>query len=59
VILAQDALRSTFLPHVWEEIPRKEEFLSKLCLKGGMPAGCWRDRGTGVQTYEAVVFGEH
>ncbi|MBN1673307.1 MAG: AmmeMemoRadiSam system protein A [Kiritimatiellae bacterium] len=60
VILQTPYGGSTFLPQVWEQLPRKEEFLSRLCLKHGAPADIWRrapDR-LRVSTYQAVVFGE-
>ncbi len=31
-----------FLPQVWDEIPNKEDFLDNLCLKAGLPSGCWK-----------------
>ena len=35
------ARRSTFLPQVWEDLPDPEEFLARLKLKAGFPAGFW------------------
>lgn len=58
VILSRGTQRATFLPQVWEQLPDKEQFLQRLCLKGGMPAQAWQDPQTKVQVYRAEVFGE-
>ncbi|MBN2494566.1 MAG: AmmeMemoRadiSam system protein A [Deltaproteobacteria bacterium] len=59
VILESPAGSSTYLPQVWEQLPDKAQFLSRLCQKHGAQADCWRRQGAGVQTYQAIVFGEH
>lgn len=41
VILEEGPRRSTFLPTVWESLPRPEEFLQHLKLKAGLPARHW------------------
>ena len=58
VVLSTRIGRSTYLPQVWEQLPDKEDFLSRLCTKHGSLPDCWRDRNTKVETYRAVVFGE-
>lgn len=58
VVLSTRIGRSTYLPQVWEQLPDKEDFLSRLCTKHGSLPDCWRDRSTRVETYRAVVFGE-
>lgn len=58
VVLSTRIGRSTYLPQVWEQLPDKEDFLSRLCTKHGSLPDCWRDRRTTVETYRAVVFGE-
>jgi len=35
----------------------REEFLDELCLKAGLPAGCWEE-GASLYAFTAVVFGE-
>lgn len=35
---------ATFLPQVWEELRTKEEFLSHLCLKAGLPIDYWKEK---------------
>lgn len=49
---------STFLPQVWEDLPDKQEFLSRLCMKHGAPADEWKKGKVQVQTYQVVVFKE-
>ena len=58
VILSRGGHRSTFLPQVWAQLPDKEQFLQRLCLKGGMSAQAWQNPETKVQVYQAEVFGE-
>ncbi|HCY87718.1 MAG TPA: AmmeMemoRadiSam system protein A [Desulfobacteraceae bacterium] len=58
VILEHGGCRSTFLPQVWEQLPRPEDFLSHLCTKAGLPASAWKDRPITVYTYEVQSFGE-
>lgn len=41
LILQEGALRSTFLPSVWESLPEPERFLSHLKLKAGLAAHHW------------------
>lgn len=56
VILQKGFHRSTFLPQVWDQLPDKEQFLSRLAMKGGMPADGWKKAE--VLTYQAVHFQE-
>ncbi len=60
VILTTPYGSSTFLPQVWEQIPEKEDFLSRLCMKHGAPPNYWKInyQNIQVQTYQAIVFGE-
>jgi AmmeMemoRadiSam system protein A len=58
VILERGRQRSTFLPQVWKQLPRKEDFLNNLCRKAGLESGCWKDKATKVKVYEAEYFSE-
>ena len=49
---------ATFLPQVWEQLPRVEDFLSHLCRKAGMAADAWRQGDLVVQTYQVAAFEE-
>jgi AmmeMemoRadiSam system protein A len=35
----------------------REEYLDNLCLKAGLPVGCWQE-GASLYAFTAVVFGE-
>ncbi len=37
VIIKKGFHQATFLPQVWDQLPNKEEFLSHLCMKAGLP----------------------
>jgi AmmeMemoRadiSam system protein A len=43
LILEYGRHRSTFLPQVWESLPRPEQFLAQLKRKAGLPADFWHD----------------
>ena len=49
---------STFLPKVWDDIPDKEEFLARLCAKGGFEPTAWRAENAAISVYEAEVIEE-
>ncbi|HEB95866.1 MAG TPA: AmmeMemoRadiSam system protein A [Sedimenticola thiotaurini] len=44
LILEEGPYRGTFLPSVWESLPRPEEFLRHLKMKAGLPPDHWSDR---------------
>ena len=44
LILAEGTRRATFLPAVWESLPRPDDFLVQLLLKAGLPSDHWSDR---------------
>lgn len=50
VILKKGGYGATFLPQVWDELPKAEEFLSHLCLKAGLDSDEWT-RGVEIETY--------
>jgi AMMECR1 domain-containing protein len=56
--MIHEGKRSTYLPHVWEDIPDPEQFLSRLSLKQGAPPDAWRSPATTIYRYGAYVFGE-
>jgi len=35
--------KALFLPQVWEQLPKQDEFLSELCLKAGLPFSFWKE----------------
>jgi AmmeMemoRadiSam system protein A len=58
LILRKGAASATFLPQVWKQLPRREDFLSHLCLKAGLPAQAWRTEDLSVETYQVQYFEE-
>jgi AmmeMemoRadiSam system protein A len=58
VILEKNGASATFLPQVWEDIPKKEEFLSHLCIKAGLHANEWKKTILKIETYTATVYKE-
>ncbi len=58
VILRLGRYSATFLPQVWEQLPRAEEFLAHLCLKAGLSEMAWQDLHPEVETYQVQCFEE-
>lgn len=58
VILRDGMAGSTFLPQVWEQLPRTEDFLSHLCQKAGLSPNAWQSGRLEVQTYQVQHFSE-
>jgi len=58
VILRKGISSATFLPQVWEQLPRPEDFLSQLCLKAGLAADEWRRGRLSIETYQVQYFEE-
>jgi AMMECR1 domain-containing protein len=52
--------RGLLLPQVpGEQGWDREQFLDGTCRKAGLPYGCWRDPGTQIERFQAVVWGEN
>ena len=58
VIIKKGHAGATFLPQVWDQLPRAESFLSNLCMKAGLPADQWRRGDVAVQVYQVQYFEE-
>ncbi len=58
LIIRKGSASATFLPQVWEQLPRPEDFLSHLCVKAGLSADAWRRGDIQVQTYQVQYFEE-
>jgi AmmeMemoRadiSam system protein A len=43
IVLEYGFNRGTFLPQVWEQLPRKEEFMAHLKYKAGLPLDFWAE----------------
>ena len=50
---------ATYLPQVWEQIPKKEDFLSSLCMKAGMPPSAWKAEKPEAFTYTVQMAEEN
>ncbi len=58
VILKKGISSATFLPQVWEQLTDKEDFLTHLSQKAGLPGNAWKDPDTEVLTYQVQYFEE-
>jgi AmmeMemoRadiSam system protein A len=58
VILKSDFRRATFLPQVWEKLPKAEDFLDHLCSKMGARSNLWRTTKLQVFIYQVEEFHE-
>lgn len=55
LILEDKSQRSTFLPSVWEQLPRPTDFLNQLKRKAGFPPNYWSN-SIRISRYHADVF---
>ncbi|KPJ98494.1 MAG: hypothetical protein AMJ60_08065 [Desulfobacterales bacterium SG8_35] len=58
VIISKGLARATFLPQVWEQLPRTEDFLAHLCRKAGLSFDEWQKGELDVATYQVQYFHE-
>lgn len=60
-VIVQKGYRSgLFLPTVWDQLPEKEDFLSRLCSgKAGLPPDCWKDPDVKMRIFTTDIFEEH
>lgn len=58
VIISKGMARATFLPQVWDQLPRKEEFLTHLCIKAGLSSDEWKKGELKVAIYQVQYFHE-
>jgi AmmeMemoRadiSam system protein A len=58
VILSDGIRRATFLPQVWEQLPKPEDFLSHLCIKMGANPDAWYVKKLAVSIYQVEEFHE-
>jgi AmmeMemoRadiSam system protein A len=58
LIIKKGTARATFLPQVWEQLPRPEDFLAHLCRKAGLAQDEWKKGELEVSTYQAQYFHE-
>ena len=59
LVISRGYQRGLLLPQVAPEWGWGcEEFLCHTCLKAGLPSDAWKHPGTGIEVFEAEVFGE-
>jgi AmmeMemoRadiSam system protein A len=58
VILKSDYRRATFLPQVWDKIPKPADFLDRLCEKMGARPDLWQKKKLQVYIYQVEEFHE-
>lgn len=57
-IISKGMARATFLPQVWEQLPRTEDFLTHLCRKAGLSPDAWKEGELDVSIYQVQYFHE-
>lgn len=57
LILEERGRRGTFLPSVWESLPKPADFLQHLKRKAGLPADYWSN-SLHIQRYTVEEFGD-
>jgi MEMO1 family protein len=59
VMLVNKNKSGLFLPQVWEQISKKEDFLNEICTqKAGLKKNCWLDKNTELYTFTVDSFKE-
>lgn len=59
VMLVNKNKSGLFLPQVWEQISKKEDFLNEICVqKAGLNRNCWLDKDTVIYTFTVDSFKE-
>lgn len=58
VIISKGYHNATFLPQVWESVSIREDFISELCRKAGLPADYWESNDLDISVYQVDHFSE-
>ena len=58
VVLRDGTRRATFLPQVWDKLPRPEDFLANLCYKMGAAPDLWKHKHLDARVYRVDEFHE-
>jgi len=57
VVVSCGRRSGVFLPQVWEQLPRKEDFMACLCSeKAGLPPDAWQAPGTALEIFTVFAF---
>ncbi len=57
VVLKLDGRQATYLPQVWEQLPRFDDFFSSLCMKANLGNDCL-SRHPEISTYSVTKYKE-
>jgi AmmeMemoRadiSam system protein A len=57
LLIEDGPYHGTFLPAIWEALPKKEDFLKQLMLKAGLPSDYWSST-LRIHRYTCSSFGE-
>lgn len=58
IVMINNMNEGVFLPQVWEQLPKKEDFLNHLCLKACILPEMWHDKDTEIYLFEVQKFEE-
>lgn len=58
VIIKKGMHSATYLPQVWDDLPKRDIFFGTLCQKAGLENDCYKEPGMEFYRYEADVFSE-
>lgn len=58
LIIKKGFYSGLFLPQVWEEIPKKEDFLEALCMKAGLLPDEWLDPSAQIYKFHVKILTE-
>lgn len=58
IVIRKGYASATFLPQVWKQLSRPQDFLAHLCLKAGLAADAWRQGDLEVERYQVQYFAE-
>lgn len=56
VVLEKGCNKAVFLPQVWKQLPKKEDFLSHLSMKAGLEPDAWKSHNVKAYKFSAEIF---
>lgn len=59
VVIKYEEHKGTYLPQVWNHFKTKEEFLSSLCVKAGLPEDAWKNPKVELYSYQSETFNKN
>jgi uncharacterized protein len=58
LIIQKGYCSGLFLPQVWDEIPKKEDFMEALCGKAGLLSDEWLDESAKIYRFQVKAYTE-